>query len=139
MMLTLVIILSACQATPRQSAFVDLGGIAPDPVPDPDPVEIVRPDGAVFFKNDFCACNNTKPVIISGSSCANFCATKNTNSTDTLYFNFTVVDVIITDGYDDTYGWCTKTISESDNPSCVLEVKSISVQRLRSNRLSLSR
>ena len=123
-MAMLAMVASSCQEQPRQAAFVDLGGqVGEDPGPEPEPEEPTRPDGVIFFKNDFCACNNTKSVIISSTTCTNFCATKNTNGVDLLYFNFTVGDEIITQGFNDVGGWCNKIISDSDNPQCALQVK----------------
>jgi hypothetical protein len=125
-MMVMLIILSACQEKPRTSAaFVDLGGqVTDEPEPEPEPEEVVRPTGVIFFKNDFCACNNQKSVIISGSTCANFCATKATGGLDNLYFNFTVGDEIISQGFGDVSGWCKAILPDGKNPQCVLEARS---------------
>lgn len=120
----LMLVLSACQEAPRQAAFIDLGAVSEEPPPEPEPEVPTRPSNAIFFKNDFCACNNSKPVIISGTSCVNFCAGKNTNNTDTLYFGFTIGSELPAAGLENVSQWCKKAIGESTNPSCVLTVKS---------------
>jgi len=129
-LMVLLTIASGCQEKPRAGVFVDLGATVDDDTDDDtdddDDTTATRPDGVIFFKNDFCACNNTKSVIISGTTCTNFCATKNTNGVDTLYFNFTVGDEIIAQGFNDVAGWCTTILEDNANPQCVLEARSAS-------------
>lgn len=125
-MMIMLIILSACQEKPRATAaFVDLGEQVTEPEPEPEPEpEVTRPTGVIFFKNDFCACNNQKSVILSGTTCTNFCSTKQTNGQDSLYFNFTVGDEIISQGFGTVGGWCTAILPDGKNPQCVLEARS---------------
>jgi hypothetical protein len=90
----------SCQEAPRQSAFVDLAAQVEETPEEPVEEEVVRPDGVIFIKNDFCACNNIKPVIVSGSSCSNFCSTKNTNGT-----NSTITNYATTETTDNAISW----------------------------------
>lgn len=123
-MLVLMLALSACQEQgPRLRPLIAPSATV-EPEPEPEPEEITRPNGAVFIKNDFCACNNGKSATLSGSTCTNFCASKQTGGNDTLYLNFTVNDLIISQGFESTAGWCSLAINESDNPRCVLTVRS---------------
>ncbi len=123
MMLALMLV-SACQEQgPRLRPLITPSATV-EPEPEPEPEEITRPNGAVFIKNDFCACNNGKSVIFSGSTCTNFCASKQTSGNDILYMNFTVNDLIISQGFQSTAGWCSLAINESDNVRCVLGVRS---------------
>lgn len=123
MMLALMLV-SACQEQgPRLRPLISPSAVA-EPEPEPEPEEITRPNGAVFIKNDFCACNNGKSAIFSGSTCTNFCANKQTSGNDILYLNFTVSDAIISQGFQSTAGWCSLQINESDNVRCVLSVRS---------------
>jgi hypothetical protein len=119
-----MVLVSSCNETPPSLRPLIAPPAAQVEEPPPEDVELVRPDGAIFFANNFCACNNGKSVIISGSTCNNFCSNKQTNNQDLLYMNFTVGNIIITEGYGDTAGWCNLAISDSDNPRCVLEVRS---------------
>lgn len=82
----------------------------------------VRPQNAVFWKSDFCACKDMKPV--SYGNCSAFCADKNTGGAETLYANFTVTEAISLGGLGNVYAWC-KTPLEGDtsNPDCELQAK----------------
>jgi hypothetical protein len=82
-----------------------------------------RPDGAVFWKNDYCACKNAKPV--SYGNCTTFCASKSsTDTTEKLYANFTVSEAITQSGLNSVYGWCKANLeSDTDNPECKLQAK----------------
>jgi len=63
-------------------------------------------------------------VIISSTTCINFCSTRATNNNDLLFFNFTISDALISMGLNSVSDWCTVPIGESTNPNCVLEVRS---------------
>jgi hypothetical protein len=98
------------------------------------PTTPVRPSDAIFFKSDFCGCNDTKPVTYG--NCATFCADKSTGSKGIFYANFTVTEAISLGGLGNVYGWCTQlltppttgtTTSSSSTPTvnatCALEAK----------------
>jgi hypothetical protein len=82
-----------------------------------------RPDGAIFWKADFCACKDTKPV--SYGNCATFCSNKNTAGAETLFASFTVSDAIaLNTDINTIYKWCNKTLgTDTANPSCELQAK----------------
>jgi hypothetical protein len=85
---------------------------------------ITRPDGAITWKADFCACKDTKPV--SYGNCSVICADKATNGAEVLYANFTVSDdIALNSSLKTVYGWCKNVLTTTDtaNPSCKLQAK----------------
>ncbi len=82
----------------------------------------VRPDNAVYWKSDFCACNNTKAVTYG--NCASFCSSKNTGGVETLFANFTVSEAISLGGLGNVHAWCNTNLpGDTVNPSCELQAK----------------
>lgn len=82
----------------------------------------VRPDNAVFWKPDFCACKDNKPV--SYGSCSAFCADKATGGAETLYANFSVTEDISLGGLGNVFAWCKLNLpGDTQNPECELEAK----------------
>ncbi|MFP5384707.1 MAG: hypothetical protein ACLGHN_01420 [Bacteriovoracia bacterium] len=83
---------------------------------------LVRPDNAVFWKSNFCACKNGKPV--SYGNCSSYCSGKATDDTETLFADFSVTEDISLGGLGNMYAWC-KTPFEGDeqNPECELQAK----------------
>lgn len=84
---------------------------------------VKRPDGAIFWKNDYCACKNGKPV--SYGNCTTFCASKpSTDNSEKLYANFTVTEAITKSGLNSVFGWCKANLeTDTDNPECKLQAK----------------
>lgn len=81
---------------------------------------VTRPDGAIFWKSDFCACKNGKPV--SFGNCSSFCADKNTNDAETLFASFTVTEDISLGGLGSVFAWCKLNLpGDTQNPECVLD------------------
>lgn len=81
-----------------------------------------RPENAVFWKSDFCACQDKKAV--SYGNCASFCSDKSTGGAQTLYANFTVTEAISLGGLGNVYAWCkTPLEGETSNPDCELQAK----------------
>lgn len=124
LLLGLMAVISGCNETVPAVRPIIANAGQTEPEPEPEPVEPKRPDGAIFFKNDFCACNNGKSVIISSTTCINFCSTKQTQGVDLLYFNFTIGDELLAMGLNSVSDWCTTPIGTSTNPQCYLTVKS---------------
>lgn len=123
-MMTLLVTVASCQErAPSLRPLIQSTGTT-EPEPEPEPEVPKRVDGAIFFKNDFCACNNGKSVIISSSTCINFCSTRQTNNIDTLFFNFTIGDELLAQGFNSVSDWCSIAIGESVNPQCVLSLRS---------------
>lgn len=118
-----LLLLSSCNESPKRiTAPIISNSTTTNPPPTTDPTVATRPDGAISFKQDFCACKDTKSIILS--NCASFCSNKNTNGAEILFFNFTVSEAISLDSSLQTVsGWCSTPIGESKNPSCVLEAK----------------
>ena len=84
--------------------------------------EQTRPDGAVFWKSDFCACKDGK--AISYGNCGSFCSEKNTNGAETLYANFSVTEAISLGGLGNMYAWCKINLpSDTQNPECEIQAK----------------
>lgn len=82
----------------------------------------VRPDNAVFWKSDFCACKDSKPV--SYGNCAAFCSGKNTGGAETLFANFNVTEDISLGGLGNMYAWCKVNLpGDTVNPECELQAK----------------
>lgn len=82
----------------------------------------VRPDNAVFWKPDFCACKDNKPV--SYGNCSAFCADKNTGGAETLFASFNVTEDISLGGLGNVFAWCKLNLpGDTQNPECVLEAK----------------
>jgi hypothetical protein len=88
---------------------------------------IVRPSGAVLFKEDFCGCNNGKAITYG--NCSTFCAERGTSGVDTFFANFNVTADIALSGLGSVDGWCNKLLNagtdaaDSVNPKCQLEAK----------------
>lgn len=82
----------------------------------------VRPNDAVFWKSDFCACKDGK--AISYGNCSSFCSDKNTNGAEMLYANFTVTEEISLGGLGNLYSWCKLNLpGDTQNPECELQAK----------------
>lgn len=82
----------------------------------------VRPDNAVYWKSDFCACKDSKAV--SYGNCAAFCSGKNTGGVETLFANFTTSEAISLSGLGNVYAWCNTNLpGDTVNPSCELQAK----------------
>jgi hypothetical protein len=81
-----------------------------------------RPDNAVFWKTNFCACKDRKPV--SYGNCSTFCAEK-AATVETLYASFTVSDAIsLSTDLGSVYAWCkTNLPGDTVNPECELQAK----------------
>ena len=135
-MLILTAFLSACQDTIPYRSTITPGSSDGDdvctevesevtedlPLCDDDDDEIVRPNNAILWKTDFCACKDSKPV--SYGNCASFCSGKNTNGVETLFANFTVTEAISLSGLGSVYGWCkTNLPNDEQNPECEIEAK----------------
>lgn len=83
---------------------------------------VTRPDNAIFWKNDFCACKDGKPV--SFGNCSSFCASKNTSGAEILYANFSTTEAITKSGLNSVFGWCRANLeTDSENPECKLQAK----------------
>lgn len=82
----------------------------------------VRPDGAIFWKSDFCACKDGRPV--SYGNCSTFCSGKNTNGAELLYANFSVSEAISLGGLGNVHAWCKVNLpGDTVNPECELQAK----------------
>lgn len=82
----------------------------------------VRPDNAVFWKSDFCACKDGKAITFG--NCAAFCSDKNTSGAERLYANFTVTEAISLGGLGNIGAWCKTVLpGETQNPECELQAK----------------
>ncbi len=87
-----------------------------------EPLEPTRPDLAISFKADYCACKDGKAV--SYGNCASFCSTKGTGGAEQLFANFDVTADISLTGLKNVAGWCNTIISATAaNPECVIEAK----------------
>lgn len=87
-----------------------------------EPLEPTRPDLAISFKSDYCACKDGKAV--SFGNCASFCATRGTGGADHLFASFDVTADISLSGLKNVLGWCNTVISATAaNPKCVLQAK----------------
>lgn len=86
------------------------------------PKAAVRPDNAVFWKSDFCACKDNRPV--SFGNCSAFCADKNTGGAETLFANFNVTEAISLGGLGNMHAWCKVNLpGDEQNPECELQAK----------------
>lgn len=83
----------------------------------------VRPTGAVFFKDDFCACKDSKAISLG--SCAAFCSDKPTEGAEILYANFKVTEAIsLNTTFNNLSGWCKNPLpTDTQNPECELQAK----------------
>jgi hypothetical protein len=83
---------------------------------------MVRPNNAIFWKSDFCACKDSKPV--SYGNCSSFCAGKNTGGAETLFASFNVNESISLGGLGNMYAWCKVNLpGDTQNPECELQAK----------------
>lgn len=138
--LCLLGLLVSCQDTIPRRSTITPGSSAQDPITCPEGQELVeeevngetestcqdkpaeRPNNAVFWKPDFCACKDGKPV--SYGNCSSFCSSKNTNGAEILYANFTVSEAISLGGLGNVYAWCKVNLpGDTANPECELQAK----------------
>lgn len=138
----LLSLIVACQDTIPQRSLITPGSTTDDKLVCPEDQEIkteideetgeetlvcvdkplVRPTNAVFWKSNFCACKDSKPV--SYGNCASFCSGKNTNGAETLYANFSVTEDISLGGLGNLYAWCKVNLpGDEENPECELQAK----------------
>lgn len=91
--------------------------------------DIKRPDKAVFIKSDYCACQNTTPLILN--NCVNFCSGKSTNNEEILFTNVTLDPSIeLNEKLGTLNKWCTAEIGDGGvRPSCKLELRDASGTR----------
>ena len=85
--------------------------------------QVVRPTGEVFVKRDFCSCLQGKADIIN--NCENFCASKPTLNSPTLFGSVDVGPTIqINSELGNLHNWCTVELTGTVQPApnCVLEV-----------------
>ncbi|WPU63888.1 hypothetical protein [Peredibacter starrii] len=133
-LLALSAIMVACQDTIPKRSLITPGSSTDKPTCTDVPEEVTedlpkcdddtptRPTGAIYFKSDFCACKDSKPV--SYGNCSSFCAGKNTSGAETFFANFTVTEDISLSGLGNVYAWCTTPFStDTANPECKLEAK----------------
>lgn len=134
-MIALSVIMVACQDTIPNRSTITPGSNVDDPTctevdsevtedlpkcDEDDPA--TRPTGAIFFKSDFCACKDNKPV--SYGNCSSFCSGKNTAGAETLFASFSVTEDISLSGLGNVYAWCkTPFTTDTQNPECKLEAK----------------
>ncbi len=85
-----------------------------------------RTNGSVSFKQNFCACNDQRSVLVSRRGCEAFCLEKETYGLDILYFELKLGRKAIAQGFRNVTDWCTMVLNNNTNPHCVLEVRSIS-------------
>ncbi len=86
----------------------------------PKPPE--RPNNAVFWKPDFCACKDNKPI--SYGNCGSFCADKATGGAETLFASFNVTEDISLGGLGNLFAWCKVNLpGDTQNPECELQAK----------------
>lgn len=85
-----------------------------------------RTNGSVSFKQNFCACNDQKPILDSRRGCEAFCLERETFGVDMLYFDLKLRRKAVQQGFRNVTDWCTMVLNENTNPHCVLEVRSIS-------------
>ncbi|HAZ14512.1 MAG: hypothetical protein A2X86_15385 [Bdellovibrionales bacterium GWA2_49_15] len=85
--------------------------------------EIKRPDKAVFVKSDYCACQNTTPLILN--NCLGFCSSKNTGGEKFLFVNVNLDPAIELNASLGTLkNWCGKEIGDGlVRPACKLELR----------------
>ena len=83
---------------------------------------ILRPDGEVYVKSDYCACKGGKHDIVN--NCESFCSGKN-DAKSTLYGSVTLgPNVELNNELGSLENWCNNEITGSDfsSPGCFLEV-----------------
>lgn len=85
-----------------------------------------RTNGSVSFKQNFCACNDQKPILDSRRGCEAFCLERETFGVDMLYFDLKLRRKAVQQGFRNVQEWCLLILENSTNPQCVLEVRSIS-------------
>ncbi len=85
-----------------------------------------RTNGAVSFKQNFCACNDQKPILVSRRGCEAFCLEKETYGLDILYFQSKLRRKAVQQGFRNVTEWCSMILEDNTNPQCVLEVRSVS-------------
>lgn len=86
------------------------------------PKPIHRPNNAVFWKSDYCVCQDKK-AISYGPTCTTFCSDKNTQGSQTLFATFNVSDTI---GLGNLYAWCKTPLSgdpKEENPNCEMRAE----------------
>ncbi|MBI2520215.1 MAG: hypothetical protein HYV97_07350 [Bdellovibrio sp.] len=85
--------------------------------------EIKRPDKAVFVKNDYCACQNTTPLILN--NCLGYCSSKSTNGQKLLFVNVNLDPAIeLNSSLGTLKNWCTVEIGDGTvRPACKLELR----------------
>jgi len=84
--------------------------------------QVVRPDGEVFIKRDFCSCLQGKADIIN--NCEGFCAGKASITTPTLFGSVDVGPTIqINSLLGNLHNWCTIELPDTNQPApnCVIE------------------
>jgi len=91
--------------------------------------DIKRPTGAVFVKSDYCACQNSTPLILN--NCVAFCNGKSTNNEETLFVNVNLGPAIeLNESLGSLKNWCSKEIDDGKvKPSCKLELRDSSGTR----------
>jgi hypothetical protein len=83
---------------------------------------LTRPDNAIFWDSDFCACKDG--AAISYGTCTAFCSDKNTNGAETLYAHFSVSEDISMGGLGNVYAWCKLNLpGDTQNPECSIQAK----------------
>jgi hypothetical protein len=83
---------------------------------------VTRPDGAVFWKSDFCICKDGSPI--SYGNCQSFCSGRSTKGAETLFANFRVGDEISLGALGNVEQWCNRPIDgDTENPTCKIEAK----------------
>ncbi len=85
--------------------------------------EVKRPDKAVFIKSDYCACQDSTPLILN--NCLGYCSGKNTAAQKLLFVNVTLDPAIELNAELGTLkNWCTKEIADGlARPACRLELR----------------
>ena len=85
-----------------------------------------RTNGSVSFKQNFCACNDQRSILLSSRDCESFCLEKETYGLDMLYFEPKLRRKAVQQGFRNVSEWCSMVLEHNANPQCVLEVRSIS-------------
>lgn len=128
LLLIICVTMAACQdSLPDRASITPQKALGSGGTTTPTPTtDQTRPDGAISFKSDFCACKDNKAV--SYGNCSSFCATKSTNGVVTFFANFNVTEAISLGGLGSVYGWCKTALTPKDGqqstvPHCILEAK----------------
>lgn len=140
--LSCLLTVSACQDTIPQRSTISQGSSVGDKIICPENQEIstnkdpltgveteicvdkplVRPDNAVYWNSDFCACKDSKPI--SYGNCSSFCSGKNTGGAETLFAKFTVSEAISLGGLGNLHAWCKVNLpGDTQNPECELQAR----------------